>query len=164
MSAVLDRPTSIAEFQTALVSRETRSSTFEQSSFVSGACRSLPPTHNQSREYGINRLLDKLYSYRGLCRDWDGYGGEPATYESFTSALAFVERLPIRFNAPIPMLAGDGEISLFWKDHGFYLEISFPGDGTYHYIFQSYEEQFASDDIPFENGLDASLIAFMGRI
>ncbi|AZO85930.1 hypothetical protein BOO88_25890 [Stutzerimonas stutzeri] len=63
------------------------------------------------------------------------------------------------------MLAGDGEISLFWKDNGCYLEVSFPGDNTYHYIFKNDKEQFASPDIPFDgNGLDASLTAHLGRI
>lgn len=162
MSAVIERPVSIAEFQTALASLETKAPTFEQTSFAYG---SLPPTHTQSRPHGIHRVLDKLYSYRGLCQDWDGYGGEPATYASFSNAVEFVNRLPIRFNAPVSMLAGDGEISLFWKDNGCYLEVSFPGDNTYHYIFQNGKEQFASADIPLNgSGLDASLTAYLGRI
>lgn len=162
MSTVRERPVSIAEFQTALASRETEAPTFEQTSFVSG---SLPPTHVQSRSHGIHRVLDKICSYRGLCLDWDGYGGEPATFASFSNAVEFVNRLPIRFNPPASMLAGDGEISLFWKDNGCYLEVSFPGDNTYHFIFQNDNEQFASADIPFDNnGLDASFTAYLGRI
>jgi hypothetical protein len=163
MSAVIERPVSIAKFETALASRETETPTFEQTSFAYGG--SLPPTHTQSRAHGISRVLDKLYSYRGLCQDWDGYGGEPATYASFSNAVEFVNRLPIRFNAPVSMLAGDGEISLFWKDSGCYLEVSFPGDNTYHFIFQNDYEQYASADIPLDgNGLDAAFIAYLDRI
>ncbi|MDY7567499.1 hypothetical protein QN400_21340 [Pseudomonas sp. RTC3] len=165
MSATTERRTSIAELQPAFVARRSEASTFERTSFTFGAHRSLPPTHNQSREFGMYRLIDKLHSYRSLYKDWDGYGGEPATYASWSNALEFVSRLAIRFSAPVPMLAGDGEISLFWKKDGRYLEISFPGDNTYHFIFQYSQEQFASDDISLEgNYLDDTLIAYMGRI
>lgn len=167
MSAVMERRTSISEPQPVLVSapRKSESSTFEPTSFAYGAGRSLPSTHSKSRDFGMYKLIDKLHSYRGLHKDWDGYGGEPATYASWSNAIEFVRALPIRFNAPVPMLAGDGEISLFWREHGHYLEISFPGDNTYHFIFQGDKEQFASADVPFEvNRLDASLIAYLGRI
>ncbi|AZD58369.1 hypothetical protein C4K18_0365 [Pseudomonas chlororaphis subsp. aurantiaca] len=63
----------------------------------------------------MSRLFATLNMYRNLEANWDGYGGEPATYESMIDALEFLHSLPVRFPAPIPMLAGDGEISLFGK-------------------------------------------------
>lgn len=108
----------------------------------------LPPTHEASQTAAVARLFGQLHDYRSLEDDWDGYGGIPATYGSFISAIEFVQSLGKRFSLPKPMLAGDGEISLFWEKNKRYLEISFPGDGTYHYIYKDPDSQFASPDFP----------------
>lgn len=114
---------------------------------VSGLFVQLPPTHANSREVGMSRLYAKLHAYMHAGYDWDGYGGEPATYASWSNAVEFLHVLPIRFEAPVPMLASDGEISLFWKDAERYIEISFPGDGTFHYIYNAPDARFASADL-----------------
>lgn len=114
---------------------------------LTGYFAQLPPTHADSREVGMSRLYAKLNAYMHAGYDWDGYGGEPATYASWSNALEFLHVLPIRFKPPVPMLAGDGEISLFWKDSERYVEISFPGDGTFHYIYNAPGVRFASADL-----------------
>lgn len=114
---------------------------------LTGLFAQLPPTHVNSREVGMSRLYAKLNGYMHAGYDWDGYGGEPATYASWSNAVEFLHVLPIRFEAPVPMLAGDGEISLFWKDTDRYIEISFPGDGTFHYIYNAPGVRFASADL-----------------
>jgi hypothetical protein len=125
----------------------------------------LPPTHANSRDVGMSRLYAKLHSYLQAGHDWDGYGGEPATYASWSNAVEFLHVLPIRFDAPIPMLAGDGEISLFWKEADSYIEISFPGDGTFHYIYNAPGQRFASADLALNEAvLHSGFLAHLGLV
>jgi hypothetical protein len=107
----------------------------------------LPPTHEKSRNVNFKRLYSHLISYLSLEPGWDGYDGEPASTQSMVDAFWFLKSLPSRFEAPIPMLAGDGEISLFWESDTHYLEASFPGDGSYHYIYNAPNHRFASEDL-----------------
>lgn len=110
---------------------------------------SLPATHMLAQQESRNQLYARVHYFTRLPQDWDGYDGIPATYESWISAVEFIQLLPNRVDTPFAMLSGDGEISLFWENAKNYLEVSFPGDGTYHYIFTSQDRdiQFASDDL-----------------
>lgn len=167
MSAVMERRSTIVELPLSLFDtpREREPSTFDRTSFTYGANRSLPPTHARSRDFAMYKLTERLHMYRGLNEDWDGYGGIPATFGSFINTIEFVKQLPIRFNLPISMLAGDGEISLFWKQGGHYLEASFPGDNTYHYIYKNGDNKYASPDLRLDTPqLDAKFIEILGRI
>lgn len=167
MSTVMERRSSIVEFPSSLVDtpRESEPTTFDRTSFTYGANRSLPPTHAKSRDFATYKLTERLHMYRGLDEGWDGYNGAPATFGSFTNTIEFVKKLPIRFTLPVSMLAGDGEISLFWKCDGHYLEASFPGDNTYHFIYKSGDSKYASPDLMLDSPqLDAKFIEILGRI
>lgn len=169
MAAAMDLQTTLMEAPPAFIRRTISSGsvppTFGSYTFSVGTAQTLPPTHIYSRELNMSRLFATLNSYRNLEANWDGYGGEPATYESMIDALEFLHSLPVRFPAPIPMLAGDGEISLFWEDNDRYLEASFPGDATYHYIFNAGDEKFASDDLPLNGrSMDDSFLTHIKRV
>jgi hypothetical protein len=126
---------------------------------------SLPPTHEKSREVNMGRLYSVLSSYERLGYDWDGYGGEPANHCSMVDAIEFLQLLPLSSEVPIPMLAGDGEISLFWEARDNYLEASFPGDGTFHYIFNSGVERFASLDLSLnETKLGSEFFPYLRKV
>ncbi|MEQ4308560.1 hypothetical protein ABNM12_11420 [Pseudomonas syringae] len=108
----------------------------------------LPATHESSKAIKMRGLYQELASYSELKPNWDGYGADPALTASLIDARIFVSSLPPRFELPKPMLASDGEISLYWDLCGAYLETSFPGDGTFHYIFNKGPIRFSSDDHP----------------
>ncbi|MFU2928702.1 MULTISPECIES: hypothetical protein [Pseudomonadaceae] len=107
----------------------------------------LAQTHKLSQFAKRSKLLLTLEEYGKLQFGWDGYSGEAATRESITDARLFISVLPERFDLPVPMLACDGEISLYWETASSYLEASLPGDGTFHYIFNNPSKRVASDDI-----------------
>lgn len=138
-------------------------STYEELVDISlGAAHILPPTHSKSREFAMARLMDRLNIYRGLEEDWDGYGGQAATFGSFMDSTEFVKKIPLYFDVPASMLAGDGEISLFWKKNGGYLEASFPGDNTYHFIYKGCDDVYASPDISLDGRqLDGRLLYYL---
>ncbi|MWV11174.1 hypothetical protein F3I62_03605 [Pseudomonas sp. R-28-1W-6] len=167
MGAVAERSSTIEQPKAFLVESNQAQwpSTHAQVTIAPGRMRMLPPTHAKSWEYAMARLTEKLFMYRGLDEDWDGYGGQPATYGSFSNAMEFVQKLTKRFELPASMLAGDGEISLFWKRNGSYLEISFPGDNSYHFIYKDSNEVFASPDLSFDTyQLDSQFIGYLARI
>lgn len=167
MSAVADRRSTMAPPRAWLVdsARGQLPSTLEQNSISFGTNRTLPSTHLKSWDYAMCNLAERLYMYRGLEEDWDGYGGQAATFGSFTNAMEFVKKITRRFDVPASMLAGDGEISLFWRKNGSYLEVSFPGDNSCHFIYKADGEVYASQDISLDtHQLDPKLFDYLVRI
>lgn len=108
----------------------------------------IPSTLLGSKESVMQKLRRELESYKSLKEGWDGYGAEPANPRSMMDARVFLSSLPERYDVPAPMLASDGEVSLFWETAQGYLEASFPGDGTYHYIFNAPGTRVGGDDLP----------------
>lgn len=92
-------------------------------------------------------LVRELAGYADLEPEWDGYSAEPANVDSITEARIFISSLPTGCPVPRSTIASDGEISLYWDKVGNYLEASFPGDGTYHYIYTAPGVRFGSKDI-----------------
>lgn len=107
----------------------------------------IPSTHEMGKILKSQKLYQDLAAYSKLEPGWDGYNADPVMPGSLIDARVFVSSLPPQYFLPEPMLASDGEISLYWEINGVYLEASFPGDGTYHYIFNAGSVRFASDDV-----------------
>lgn len=166
MSTVLERPSTFADAPPALINISgARPVTLDRMGFVHGTATSLPPTHAKSREFALYKLNERVIQFRNLEDGWDGYDGQAATFGSFIDAGTFISRLPVRFSPPAAMLSGDGEISLFWKKHGVYLEVSFPGDGTYHFIYKGGAARYASRDIDVTTPeYDPELLEYLDRV
>lgn len=125
----------------------------------------LPPSHEASRALSASKLESRLNSYLQVGEDWDGYGGSPASKQSLADAKSFLSKLPNQISLPRPMLAGDGEISLYWEHSGMYAEASFPGDGTYHFIFDSQGNSLCFDELdPNEIYIGQNLMEAIGSI
>lgn len=105
-------------------------------------------------------LKNTIIEYLMLPSGWDGYSGQSGRLDSIVDALVFVESLPTYLACPKSMLASDGEVSVYWEfsdssgsdsiDVPFYLEVSFPGDSTYHYIANIAQERIGVDNVPLE--------------
>ena len=80
-----------------------------------------------------DKIAATLTSYLDLDEDWDGYGGVRPTDKAVRDTLEFLNALPEDKVPPKPMLAGSGEVGLFWDIEGFYCDVGFEGDGTYSY-------------------------------
>ncbi|UDU81223.1 hypothetical protein [Pseudomonas sp. HN2-3] len=118
-----------------------------------------------AKESAMQKLRRKLDSYKSLKEGWDGYCAEPANRDSIVDARVFLSSLPENLPVPSPMLASDGEVSLFWETSDGYLEASFPGDGTYHYIFNAPGIRVGADDIPVTTPtIDQKFAAYLASI
>ncbi len=114
-------------------------------------------------DWGLHRrmraLLGRVEMFAGLPLNWDGYGGVPATAGSVSGARAFIRRLPPNIALPEAMLAGSGEVSLWWESGEAYVEASFPGDGTYHFFVEGCSQNPTGDDLSVAAAeLDGNLV------
>lgn len=103
------------------------------------------------KEY--NLLRDKLYSYRELKSNWDGYGGVRPRDEIITTTERFIKSLENEsIIPPRIMVAGSGQVALFWKNKGNYIEVDFDEEGSYSYFSKLNGKVMGYDDIP-TNGI-----------
>lgn len=107
----------------------------------------IPATLVSAGDVVRQKLMREIDTYRCLQEGWDGYSAAPANRHSIVDARVFISSLPPQHPLPKPMLASDGEVSLFWEHEDVYLEASFPGDGTYHYIFNAPGVRIGADDL-----------------
>lgn len=122
----------------------------------------IPSSVIGASEASRQKLLRELEGYATLQAGWDGYEGEPANPQSIIDARVFISSLPSQLRYPKPMLASDGEVSLFWEAEGQYLEASFPGDCTYHYIFNAPGIRVGADDVPVSSPkLEATFLSYL---
>lgn len=102
---------------------------------------------------GFNKLCDRIRQFRDLPRDWDGYDGQPASFEIAREARAILNLLPRQASLPKAMLSGNGEIALYWESNGNYLELSFDGSGHYSYFFDKDSQPVAQNDAVAVDGV-----------
>ncbi|MBI6884298.1 hypothetical protein [Pseudomonas putida] len=108
----------------------------------------IPSSLESSKCAAKHQLLRSLESYAALKAGWDGYSADPANAQSIMDARVFISTLPEQYVLPKDMLASDGEVSLYWECGDTYLEVSFPGDNTYHFIFNAPGIREGRDDLP----------------
>lgn len=96
----------------------------------------------------VEDLVAKLYAYLSLPEDWDGYGGVAPSAKAVLDAEDFVRGLPSEMALPRPMIAGDGEIGLYWKSEGGYAEATFVGSGEFKLFVQRGRETIFADNLP----------------
>ncbi|WP_145956441.1 hypothetical protein [Burkholderia pseudomallei] len=126
------------------------------------ADKTQPTSYEGAARWNLNNLVSKLASYESLPENWDGYGGHPGKRKSITDAYVFLGHLPMRAPIPKAMLAGNGEISLYWENQGGYAEASFPGDTTFHYFFDGSGQSGDGDDISLRSAkLPHDLVTFI---
>ena len=67
---------------------------------------------------------------------WDGYSAASLSEESFSSAVSFVEKMPIRFPQPRIVVDPDGDICFKWeKSRNNRIELTFSKRNTYYAVF-----------------------------
>lgn len=103
--------------------------------------------------YNIIKMLE---SYKELTENWDGYGAIKPDSTIIDRAILFVVRLKI-FNIkhfPKPMIAGSGEVGLYWKIDNMYIEVDFDADGNSMFMDNKPElwgvDNFDESSIPTE--------------
>lgn len=99
----------------------------ESSELLSTRFFPAPSLRNLKKE----NLVYSIRSYRAYEDDWDGYGGKAPFNATVEDTITFLRLFPDKFAFPYSGLAGDGQISLFWKQDNIFIELSFNGDGMY---------------------------------
>ena len=80
-----------------------------------------------------SELEGEIRRYVTLPTGWDGMAAVTPTQQAANEALQFLDVLPPDLDLPTPMVEGDGEIAVYWKNNKGHLEVAFPGNGTINY-------------------------------
>ncbi len=83
------------------------------------------------------RLERELNEYAALEPGWDGPGSIAPASAAIREAVAFVRCLPPSSLAPEPMVAADGEVGVFWRRGGAFIDVGFRGKGTLSYYAET---------------------------
>jgi hypothetical protein len=85
---------------------------------------------------GAKRVLEELIKVTEECSsaNWDGYGAEPISNESFWQAYHFLCALPLGFPTPSVGAEPDGQLTFEWhRSSRRTLSISVSPEGDLHY-------------------------------
>lgn len=107
-----------------------------------------------------SKLLNRLYNYRNLSNNWDGYNGVKPSENIILTAESFIKILE-KNSIPTPkiMVAGDGQIGLFWKNKSNYIEIDFDRVGLLSYFSKLNYKIHGEDDIKVISKIPDKLLA-----
>lgn len=96
-------------------------------------------------------LLNEIDRAALLADGWDGRDGIAPSRDAVESASVFVRMLPDTVDTPRPLIAGDGEVGVYWKRGKAYIEVGFCGDGNIvFYAGDASGEALASGDMWFD--------------
>ena len=82
----------------------------------------------------LDRLIGRLRGYKLLGPNWNGYGGQHPSSDAVEDCVDFLRSLNPSGVMPKPMVAGDGEVGVFWETDALYIEVSFRGDDFFEYL------------------------------
>lgn len=72
---------------------------------------------------------NELRGYLRLEEGWDGVNSVAPSELAVENAVLFLYRFPDALTQPIPMVAADGDVGLYWRHQNAYVELEFAGDG-----------------------------------
>lgn len=111
------------------------------------------------RKLRVNREL-KNYLY--FLDGWDGPDSKPPPESAVSDAVQMLWALPSNILAPIPMVAGDGEVGLYWKWENAYAELNFFGDGCFTYFAKDLDgNKYYADDVSLSNPIPQEIISIL---
>ncbi len=97
-----------------------------------------------------DKVIHELDSYLELPDNWDGYNGTHPTEEVVATVKKFLNFLNDKqLHTPDIMLAGTGEVALFWKHKDDYIEVSFEDKDQLTYFFTINDKFYGEDDVCF---------------
>jgi len=116
-------------------------------------------------ENPTKEITDQLKGYLFLEPGWDGYEGITPLKEAINDAITMVKALPEGFPLPNPMVAGDGEVGLYWKRGNVFIDIEFSGNGLATYYARAADgKEFYGEDIEFSiNEVPTGIVKILGN-
>lgn len=79
-------------------------------------------------ELANRSLRQKILAYRRLQNGWDGPNSVPPSTQAVNAALSFLDSFSAGVPLPEVTVAGDGEISMSWRDERKFVDVSFYGE------------------------------------
>lgn len=96
------------------------------------------------------KTIAKLQEYKKLPLQWDGYEAEIPNYDDINNCIVLVNLIyEKKLKIPKPMIASDGEISLFWEYNDNYMEIGFI-ENKYSFYIDINGTEICSQNSPIE--------------
>ena len=83
-------------------------------------------------------LYRELSSFSELSDGWDGEGSVAPKPSVITNAIRFLRLLPDSVKLPDATASADGEVGVYWKSSGVYIDIGFPSDGRISYYAEAH--------------------------
>ncbi len=93
----------------------------------------VPAGRRRDEPSSEDKLHAELLTYLDLPEGWNGYEGEPASFDAVIDAINFLTMRPDDIPLPYPQIAPDGEVGLYWRVDEVYAEVGFYGDGQCSY-------------------------------
>ncbi len=93
----------------------------------------VPAGRRRDEPSGEDKLHAELLTYLDLPEGWNGYEGEPVSFDAVIDAINFLTMRPDDIPLPYPQIAPDGEVGLYWRVDEVYAEVGFYGDGECSY-------------------------------
>lgn len=111
------------------------------------------------------KLLKKLYSYKELAQNWDGYDGIKPAEEIIKTAEIFLTILKSnQIVNPKIMVSGDGTVGLFWKNNRNYLEVDFDTAEHLSFFYEFEEKVYGEDDLLVSNIVPENLLNALNKL
>lgn len=111
------------------------------------------------------KLLQKLYSYKELPINWDGYNGVGPSIEIVATVKNFLNILKNNQIAnPKIMVSCDGTIGLFWKSNHNYLEVDFDTANYLSFFYEFEKKVYGEDDLLIENRVPEKLLGAINML
>lgn len=91
--------------------------------------------------------IDQIKRFKFLEPGWDGYDGVTPSMNAVEDTITLVKALPDNFPLPKPMVSGDGEVGLYWKQENIFIDLEFSGNSfvTYYARAANGKEYFGED-------------------
>lgn len=118
-------------------------------------------TQNKSvLDIEYKKLIKKLYTYKELPNNWDGYNGVAPSREIIETAENFLKILKnSQIMNPKIMVSCDGAIGLFWQDNHNYLEVDIESAEYLSFFYEFQKKVYGEDDILFEDKVPEKLLS-----
>ncbi len=97
---------------------------------ISAKSESRPSIVEEFAPYFRKKTVEnELRGYLHLEEGWNGANSVAPPELAVENAVLFLSRFPYDLTQPTPMVAADGEVGLYWRYQGAYVELEFTGDG-----------------------------------
>ncbi len=106
------------------------------------------------------KLYQKLYTYRNLNNNWDGYDGVRPPEEVITTTEKFISILEKNLiPPPVSMVSGSGQVALFWKNKSEYIEVDFDENNYLSYFCKLNNKVYGEDGVIVSSHISEKLLS-----